>query len=62
MLADTTIQFEYRTMAAFILSSICNNYSKGQVSGCGVKLLIVMNFENVTFYFLIFITGGVSSR
>jgi regulator-associated protein of mTOR len=30
VLSDTSIQYEYRTMAAFILSAINNNYPKGQ--------------------------------
>ena len=31
ILSDHTMQFEYRTMAAFVLAVIVDNYPKGQV-------------------------------
>ena len=31
VLSDNTMQFEYRTMATFILSAIATDYRKGQV-------------------------------
>ncbi len=33
VLGDHSMQYEYRTMAAFILSIIVNMYPKGQVRG-----------------------------
>ena len=32
VLGDHTMQYEYRTMAAFALSTIVNKYSAGQVN------------------------------
>lgn len=46
VLADTSMQYEYRTMAAFIISSIVKDNPKGKVSHTHTPLTIFMTIIN----------------
>ena len=43
VLADHTMQYEYRTMAAFILSAIVHNYHKGKVRSVPMVIVTLHN-------------------
>lgn len=54
ILSDQSLQYEYRTMAAFVLSKIVDDHRKGQASG--------LCFCHHTRCIILVTTGGVSTE
>lgn len=60
ILSDQSMQYEYRTMAAFVLSMLVDDYRKGQVRTCKTT----MQRDCCCFLCVFFFTqkGGLPSK